>query len=31
MDTEYTLYVKNNDFSHTAVEMMIIAVINMQK
>ena len=29
LDAKYWLYVKNNDFSHTAVEMMIIAVINM--
>ena len=29
LDAKYWLYVKNDDFSHTAVEMMIIVVINM--
>ena len=31
LDAEYWLYVKNNDFSHRVVEMIIITVIKMRK
>ena len=29
LDAEYWLYVKNDDFSHRAVEMIIMTVISM--